>query len=480
MLKRLEISEILLSKIGEIETKRFDSEYYLKKYLNIEQIINDKNNYFFRFSDFDIKVDASAFYPALEPYYNKGEMPFLRVSDVDTQIDYRNCIKIPVEICENRNFSTLNIVDKGDIVITKGGSIGRIGLIEEKAAVTRDLIFINSSKLNQVDYKFLFLYLLSSNSYDLFVRSSSMTAQPHLTIKLVRNHPIYNPSHSLKEAVVKVFEKSRDVKKQCENLYDRAEELLLQELKLFNYIPDSASINVKHLKESFLFSGRLDAEYYQKKYEDILQNIQSSIHDKLGNIVSISKSIEPGSAFYSDNQEGLPFMRVADYNRLGLTTPNKRLTQNFVVNNKDVIDKLKPKKNTILFSKDGSVGTAYLLRGDFEGITSGAILHLRVKDSKKVLPEYLTLVLNSMVVKMQAERDAGGSIILHWRVSEIKNVVVPIIGYEKQKEIAELVEESFKLKQQSEHLLEIAKRAVEIAIEENEEMAIEYINTNNI
>jgi len=41
-----------------------------------------------------------------------------------------------------------------------------------------------------------------------------------------------------------------------------------------------------------------------------------------------------------------------------------------------------------------------------------------------------------------------------------------------------LVEESFALKQKSEHLLEVVKRAVEIAIEENEELALRYISEN--
>ena len=76
---------------------------------------------------------------------------------------------------------------------------------------------------------------------------------------------------------------------------------------------------------------------------------------------------------------------------------------------------------------------------------------------------------------MQAERDAGGSIIQHWRKEEIENVVVPIIDYNIQQEIAKLIEESFSLKKQSEHLLEVAKRAVEIAIEENEEVAKLFI-----
>ena len=136
--------------------------------------------------------------------------------------------------------------------------------------------------------------------------------------------------------------------------------------------------------------------------------------------------------------------------------------------------------STSLFSKDGSVGIAYHLRQDYNGITSGAILHLTVRDENRVIPEYLTLALNSKIVQMQAERDAGGSIILHWRSSEIENVVVPIVDYEKQQQIANLIEESFALKKQSENLLEVAKKAVEIAIEENEEVAMKYIEKNSL
>ena len=54
-------------------------------------------------------------------------------------------------------------------------------------------------------------------------------------------------------------------------------------------------------------------------------------------------------------------------------------------------------------------------------------------------------------------------------------MIVPVIDYPTQEKIAALVEESFTLKKQSEQLLETAKRAVEIAIEQNEEAALLYI-----
>ncbi|MDR3112753.1 MAG: restriction endonuclease subunit S [Endomicrobium sp.] len=156
----------------------------------------------------------------------------------------------------------------------------------------------------------------------------------------------------------------------------------------------------------------------------------------------------------------MPFLRVADYNKFGISKPEKKLSDNFCNDNKQLINSLKPKKETILFSKDGSVGTAYMLREDADFITSGAIVHLTV-NNKKVLPQYLALALNSEATRQQAERDAGGSIILHWRKEEIEKVVIPIINNETQQEIAKLIEKSFSLRQESEQLLNKAKEKVE-------------------
>ena len=218
----------------------------------------------------------------------------------------------------------------------------------------------------------------------------------------------------------------------------------------------------------------MDAEYYQKKYEQILEKIKTQKFACLGDIVKIKKSIEPGSDAYSE--EGLPFLRVADYNKFGISKPQKYLSDSYCKENSKKLLALKLKKGSILFSKDGSVGNAFVLKENMNMVSSGAVLHLFIKNETKFLPEYLALVLNSELLKMQAERDAGGSIILHWRVSEIENAIVPIIDFEKQQQISDLIEESFRLKKQSEQLLELAKTAVEKAIEEREETAMEFIN----
>lgn len=93
-------------------------------------------------------------------------------------------------------------------------------------------------------------------------------------------------------------------------------------------------------------------------------------------------------------------------------------------------------------------------------------MHLNVTD-KEVLPDYLTLVINSVVVKLQAERDAGGSIIQHWKPSEIEKVIIPILAMEEQIKISQLIQQSFSLRRESEILLTKAVSIVENTIDEN-------------
>ena len=91
------------------------------------------------------------------------------------------------------------------------------------------------------------------------------------------------------------------------------------------------------------------------------------------------------------------------------------------------------------------------------------------------MPDYLTLVLNSVIVGMQAERDAGGSIIQHWKPSEIENVIIPKLSQEIQQEITNKAKESFALRRESKRLLNLVKTAVETAIEQGENEALKLL-----
>ena len=229
---------------------------------------------------------------------------------------------------------------------------------------------------------------------------------------------------------------------------------------------DENSCAVKSLSQSFKQSGRLDAEYYLPKYDALFETLSKFTTANLGERVSIKKSIEPGSEAYQD--EGIPFVRVSDVNKFGISEPSIRLSPAIVSD----IESLYPRKNTILLSKDGSIGIAYKVEEDMQVVTSGALLHLTVKDTSQILPDYLTLTLNSQIVQLQAERDCNGAIIQHWKPSDIEKVRIPVLDTDKQKEISDKVQESFRLRKEAKRLLEKAIKAVETAIETDEETAL--------
>jgi restriction endonuclease S subunit len=136
-----------------------------------------------------------------------------------------------------------------------------------------------------------------------------------------------------------------------------------------------------------------------------------------------------------------------------------------------------PKKGEILFSKDATPGLAYFLNEEPpKMIPSGGILRLKPKD-KRVKPSYLTLVLNSLIVQEQIDRDVGGSVILHWRPDQVEKTLIPILEDDKQDIIQQKIAESFSLRKQSKHMLECAKKAVEMAIEQDEETAMQWLES---
>ncbi len=227
--------------------------------------------------------------------------------------------------------------------------------------------------------------------------------------------------------------------------------------KKFKSLIKSLNINIVNLSNSLNRYHRLDAEYYEKKYAPyttITHHNDDFI--ELGEICSVNKSIEPGSENYSET--GIPFIRVQNLHEHEIRNENMKYLSNEYVMNND-LENLILRRNTILFTKDGRVGTAYYLENDLNAITSSAILHLNVLDEDVVLPRYLYATLNSKFVRNQAHRGMTGAIIKHWNPELIRRVMIPIVSLEKQQEISEKVRMGYEYKKRSEnHFLDTDKK----------------------
>jgi len=466
-LEGLEIAEVSYNEIINTELIRLESEFHTA--FTFDMVSSYSGEEIIDFVQYGTSKGL-----------NEEELgyPILRLNEFESQF-----ISKPSKYCSIINkdtFQSLKLL-KDDVLIcrTNGNPkyVGRSAIVPDNYEYAyASYLFKIRPKKELINSSTLVSYLNSKYGRIEIEKFSMASNQVNFSPAKFRQLRIPKFNVNFNSLIEKLTFEAFNNLKQSQQAYTQAKNLLLETLGLKDFKPSKEKVNIKSFKESFLSTGRLDAEYYQMKYEDVIEKIKESNYKRLADLVNIKKSIEPGSNAYSE--EGLPFLRVADYNKFGISEPQKCLSDSYVRENAEKITDLKPKAETILFSKDGSVGTAYMLKENMDLISSGAVLHLTVKNKEKVLPEYLTLVINSQLVKMQAERDAGGSIILHWRVGEIENVIIPIIDFKIQQQISDKIEESFKLKKQSEQLLELAKTAVEMAIEEDEEKAMGFIEKN--
>ena len=82
---------------------------------------------------------------------------------------------------------------------------------------------------------------------------------------------------------------SFDKFEQSKSFYSEAEKCLLECLGMKDFVANPNTINAQSLKDSFLKTGRLDAEFYQPKYDELINLVKShqSGYDKLGKLFFI-------------------------------------------------------------------------------------------------------------------------------------------------------------------------------------------------
>ena len=471
----LEAVEVNFSDINtDNEKYRFDSEFFRKHYQLAYALLKGKAHVYMAdvietLTDFH----ANGSYDTIAQHFTLFDEPnfayMVRSTDLEKS-DFVTGVKYVSEHCYN--FLEKSKVYGGELLINKIGSPGRTYImptLDMPVSLGMNLFMVRLKRSSPLKNTFIWLFLNTSFGKRIIERKINGTVPLTIDKEAIRSLPIPIAGEEFQLKVEKTIALAESILQKSKSIYVTAEKMLLDELGMADFTPSSEPVAVKTFSESFGTSGRLDAEYYQLKYEEILSKLSDRKTELLADLVWIKKSIEPGSAEYIS--EGIPFVRVSDMTKYGITSPEIHLDRIPFAN----MD-LQPKRDTILFSKDGTVGIAYKAEEDLDIITSGAILHLNIKGTGFVLPDYLTLVLNSMVVQMQAERDAGGSIIQHWRPSEIEKVVIPILNMNTQQELSAKIQQSFALRRQSEQLLEKAKCAVEIAIEKSEDAAIKFLH----
>ncbi len=123
----------------------------------------------------------------------------------------------------------------------------------------------------------------------------------------------------------------------------------------------------------------------------------------------------------------------------------------------------------------GTIGRVAAYLHECQAVPDNHVTVLRLRD--ELDPVYLSVFLNSIAGQLQVEqrlRGSSGQIELY--PNDIAEFRVWLAPKALQQSIRKQVEQSFAQKQRAAQLLDAAKRAVEIAIEDSEAAALAYLD----
>ena len=431
---------------------RLDAEYYQPYYLDLERKIKNKKwDYLENLVVFNRR--------GIQPEYSKEPTNYRVVISqniLEDFLDVENSPFVTKDFFKTTQVQKVKIQPFDILIYTTGANIGRTNIFYPKnvkavASNHVNILRANSKRINQLYFG---LFLQSKIGRDWTNRWASGSGQEEIYPQDFEKFPVLIPDNETQDYFAGILIKCFDLIGKSNQIYSQAENLLLEELGFKDFKPkDNLSyiVNLSEVKSVH----RVDAEYFQSKYNELVKRIRNKNAKLLDSLVSIRKGVEVGDEEYQ--KTGKLFIRVSNLSKQGLINKDQkyigdelyqRLKENF-----------EPKAGEILLTKDATPGIAYVLKEPIEGIVAGGILRLKLKS--EIEPEYLTLVINSIVGQWQVKRDTGGSVISHWRPDQIKHCLIPVLPKPTQQKIADLVRKSHQARREAKQLLEQAKSKVD-------------------
>jgi len=358
-------------------------------------------------------------------------------------------------------------VKEGDFILSNSMSFGRPYIMKTKGCIHDGWLLLRE-KDKDLNKEFLY-YLLSTNFiYRFFKRATLGGVVENLNIDLVKEIRVPIPSLHIQNKIVSLMDSAYSSKKSKEsealNLLDSINDYVLDELGI--KLPELEDKRTYVVNSDEAENKRIDAYYYQPKFEEIEKAVKKGkfeVKELKDSLDYHKKGIEVGSNAYID--EGIPFIRIADIDdyKIKYAETDKKIKL-------ELYEKLKeyqPKKDELLFSKDGSIGFCVVVNENKDSIISGGILRLKVK--KDVNNFYIKTILSSKFFKILTERESIGSIIKHLTPEVFLSLKIPLPPLSVQNKIADEVKRRM---QKAEHLQKEAKEELEKAKQEVEKIIL--------
>jgi len=493
-----------------LKTGRLDSEYYQPKYEIVEEKLNE------------IGVEKLENICSLINYGTVPTSPYVKNSNSVPYIkgmNLKNCF-VDGELDEIENVENLQdkfFTKENDIIISQMGTVGDVGIVTKEQENYLFASFTIRARLNDDRFNPYFVGAYIQNvakEYYLYRNIALASVRQNTDLPTIKNMPIPLVKKDIQDEIASYIWQSMEYSKKAKellkistkaveiaiekdeemarNLLDRQTDRqtdiqtlvtyykeqaiyynrlsifrLYEEIGLFNELK-SVNYTVKNLKDTFAISGRLDSEYYQEKYDRLFKRIERFDCKKLKDIAVISRGALISDTLYDTGNINY----IRGNNITSFTVDDECVKVDVNIGEYRSIE-----KGNIVFAIVGSVGQVALYNKNDKAIVSNNLGVIKLKKSL-IDANYLTLALNTIVGKLQFEKFQTRTAQPKISIDDVKNIIIPIIEKEKQEKISRLLIESESLRNESKFILDKAVRAVEIAIEDGEDKANFFLQSN--
>lgn len=445
-----QISKIKYSDIQE--AKRFDAEYFKPEYLRELNIL--KNYQTKNIGDFAFITDGQHGYHEVD---NNSEISHLTARHMKNWFAINEDADRLAKWVDDKN--KRSSLEEGDIIISTRGSVGYSALVTKEvlpANIDQDVARIKINSDSNIISTFLLVYLNSYFGQNWISKNTTGMVQQGLSLEKVRQIKIPILPQSFQIQIEKIVKEAYEKQNQSKLLYKEAEEILLKELGLLNY-------EIKHTlafgttKKEIDEAGRYDSEYFQPKYKEIIKRVESYSggFDTVENIVNFKDR-----NFFPKENEKYKYLALSNISSRGYV-------QDFQEEiGKNLPSRARRKINTgdvVISSIEGSLSSCALIEVEFNNFICSTGFF--VINSEKINSETLLILFKSKIIQELLGRGSKGTILTAISKSELEKIKIPLIDSKIQKQIAEKIQESHRLRKESKGLLEEAKRKVEEEIE---------------
>jgi len=458
----LEISELMLSEVLKDNEKfRFDPEYFKKEYL--EEI--DKLKKFGYSNIKDMAFVTDGIHESIDFDKNSNINLISAKSPKENIFDLSNNDYIS---SQQHIKNPRTELQKDDVIISTVGTIGNCAVVDKTILPANSDRHVGIVRLtNGFKPYVLSTFLLSKYGRFQTFRESTGNVQLNLFIYKIKTLKIPNFSDTFQIQVEQLVKLAHKKLENSKILYEKAENLLLKELDLLDFEPTKENISIKSFSESFGSSGRLDSEYYLPKYDEVINKIKSY---KSGFEIIKESCILKDKNYKPKEKEYYQYIELSNIGNTGdITGFTYGLGEDLPSRARRLV-----KENAVIISSiEGSLQKVALVSNKFNN--SFCSTGFYVLESNKFNPETLLVLFKNKMMQQILKQNCSGTILTGMNKDDFLNIPLPLIEQSIQTQIEDKIKESFRLKEESKELLELAKRGVEVAIEEGEDVAMEFI-----